>query len=255
MLVTCYMQVIEHDSRMAAAVTNEVQLMLSCNHPNVVRAYHYITHAQSRSPAANTTPAGSTPGQLVDSADGGAAAAGSSCIGKAAQQQQQQQRGDRRTAAGAGDALQQQQQQSVMQAGSSLRTSSLGVMQQLLAQEGQQQGSGSAAAAAATQHAQDQQQQRAELQQLQQDRQQQDQLPVQQQQGELQVRSGLLAHDLPPALPATSSSSSTGGGRQAGVSYGTCDVAEDDQWENVRTWLIQVSDQIGVLCSLNALGS
>eukprot|EP00878_Enallax_costatus_P017735 GHUV01018633.1.p1 GENE.GHUV01018633.1~~GHUV01018633.1.p1 ORF type:complete len:586 (+),score=150.76 GHUV01018633.1:908-2665(+) len=36
-------KVIEHDRAMAEAVANEVQLMLSCNHPNVVRAYHYIT--------------------------------------------------------------------------------------------------------------------------------------------------------------------------------------------------------------------
>lgn len=37
-------KVIEHDSCMSAAVQNEVQLMLSCKHPNIVAAYHYATH-------------------------------------------------------------------------------------------------------------------------------------------------------------------------------------------------------------------
>jgi hypothetical protein len=37
-------KVIEHDSRMSSAVENEVQLMLNCKHPNVVAAYHYVTH-------------------------------------------------------------------------------------------------------------------------------------------------------------------------------------------------------------------
>jgi hypothetical protein len=37
-------KVIEHNSRMASAVENEVQLMMNCKHPNVVAAYHYVTH-------------------------------------------------------------------------------------------------------------------------------------------------------------------------------------------------------------------
>lgn len=41
-------KVIEHDSRMSAAVQNEVQLMLSCTHPNIVAAYHYVTHNHKR---------------------------------------------------------------------------------------------------------------------------------------------------------------------------------------------------------------
>jgi len=44
-------KVIEHDSRMSASVESEVALMLSCQHPNVVCAYHYVTlsHGQEQS--------------------------------------------------------------------------------------------------------------------------------------------------------------------------------------------------------------
>lgn len=36
-------KVIEHEKRMSGRVTNEVALMLSCKHANVVCAYHYVT--------------------------------------------------------------------------------------------------------------------------------------------------------------------------------------------------------------------
>lgn len=161
-------KVIEHDSRMAAAVANEVQLMLSCNHPNVVRAYHYITHAQQRSTghqqqSAGATPIGGTPGQLAGSADTAAAAAGRTSSGGGGfggphiqQQQQLQHRSDGNglAATGSGPQQQQPQQQPGRPAGAGWRTSSLGAMQQLLAQEAQGSGSGSAAAAAdAAEHA------------------------------------------------------------------------------------------------------
>lgn len=41
-------KVIEHYSSMSAAVQNEATLMLSCRHPNVVAAYHYITKNHSQ---------------------------------------------------------------------------------------------------------------------------------------------------------------------------------------------------------------
>lgn len=35
---------IEHDSETSKAVENEVQLMISLDHANIVKAYHYITY-------------------------------------------------------------------------------------------------------------------------------------------------------------------------------------------------------------------
>jgi hypothetical protein len=67
-----------------------------------------------------------------------------------------------------------------------------------------------------------------------------DQQQQQQQQHKEQVHSGLLGRDLPLALPQTPSGSSSDAGRLVAVGFGPCDLAEDDQWENVRTWLIQV---------------
>lgn len=50
-------QVIEHDKSSASAVENEVVLMLSFDHPNIVRAYHYVTYTLA-SNASNTLAGG-----------------------------------------------------------------------------------------------------------------------------------------------------------------------------------------------------
>jgi hypothetical protein len=279
----CWLQVIEHDSRMAAAVANEVQLMLNCNHPNVVRAFDYISHVQQRStakPAAAAAAASNVPSRLGSGAEYTAAADGgvhSGSLGRQGQQQQQQRRSSGDVVPRTGSGTEQQQQRRP----SGGRVSSLGAMQQLLAQEAQQQqqqqGSGSsgsaAAAAAAAEHAlhRQQQQQREELLQLQdrqqeqqqqleqlsshqqqqqqrdplpldqqQQHQQQEQLPLDQQQQEVRLQSGLLGHDSPPALPQTTNSSSTAGANVAAVGFGPNELADEEQWENVKTWLIQV---------------
>jgi hypothetical protein len=49
-------KVIEHDSRMSAAVANEVSLMMSCKHPNVVAAYHFVTHTHKQDAVVHTDP-------------------------------------------------------------------------------------------------------------------------------------------------------------------------------------------------------
>jgi serine/threonine protein kinase len=41
-------KVMHHDSSTAAAIANEVDLMLSFAHPNVVKAYHFVTWAPAR---------------------------------------------------------------------------------------------------------------------------------------------------------------------------------------------------------------
>jgi hypothetical protein len=77
----------------------------------------------------------------------------------------------------------------------------------------------------------------------QQQQQQQDKLlpdQQQQQQQEWRLKSGLLGHDYPPALPQTPNSSSTGGGRVVALGFGPYELADEEQWENVKTWLIQV---------------
>jgi hypothetical protein len=38
-------KVLQHDGGTASAVANEVDLMMSFNHPNVVKAYHFVTWA------------------------------------------------------------------------------------------------------------------------------------------------------------------------------------------------------------------
>uniref|UniRef100_A0A383W1M2 Protein kinase domain-containing protein n=1 Tax=Tetradesmus obliquus TaxID=3088 RepID=A0A383W1M2_TETOB len=49
-------KVIEHDtSAAAAAVTNEIQLLLSFNHPNIVKAHHYVTYTQISSTATGSS--------------------------------------------------------------------------------------------------------------------------------------------------------------------------------------------------------
>ncbi|WIA34792.1 hypothetical protein OEZ86_013095 [Tetradesmus obliquus] len=48
-------KVIEHDTSAAAAVTNEIQLLLSFNHPNIVKAHHYATYTQISSTATGSS--------------------------------------------------------------------------------------------------------------------------------------------------------------------------------------------------------
>lgn len=45
----CAVKVIEHDADTLTAVEAEAQLMLSFEHPNLVRAFHYVTYKQEAS--------------------------------------------------------------------------------------------------------------------------------------------------------------------------------------------------------------
>ncbi|WIA13933.1 hypothetical protein OEZ85_002503 [Tetradesmus obliquus] len=100
-------KVLQHDSTTAAAVANEVDLVMSFRHPNIVAAYHFVTWAQSVS-GLGTPP----PSTARSNAAGHHAVQLIPFMPQQQQQQQQQQSGPHSASNGSAGQLLQQQQQS-----------------------------------------------------------------------------------------------------------------------------------------------
>uniref|UniRef100_A0A383WIW4 Protein kinase domain-containing protein n=1 Tax=Tetradesmus obliquus TaxID=3088 RepID=A0A383WIW4_TETOB len=130
-------KVIDHDSEAHAAVANEVELMLSFNHPNVVRALHCVTwtHVQKDDAAAAAASAAATAAAAAAAAS--QRSAGTPLTGTLGSSQQQQQPQLQQQCSGLTDSQMQQLEEQLREGTSAAQLQQL--CDQLLGQGSQQQ--------------------------------------------------------------------------------------------------------------------
>ncbi|WIA34787.1 hypothetical protein OEZ86_013090 [Tetradesmus obliquus] len=146
-------KVIDHDSEAHAAVANEVELMLSFNHPNVVRALHCVTwtHVQKDDAAAAAASAAAT---AAAAAAASQCSAGTPLTGTLGSSQQQQQPQLQQQCSGLTDSQMQQLEEQLREGTSAAQLQQLcdqllasgGNQHSLMQQQQQQQGTPAALA-------------------------------------------------------------------------------------------------------------